>query len=115
MSAASQKRQLKSNRTLDYSYWMEPKRRFYICLFVFVIFGVLQRWNWIFSLGTFGTIAVHAAIALYTGDIYVRKLSLKSGDAIYTREDSAYVIILFVHLAILLLFLLTLFLRICGL
>ena len=94
---------------------MEPKRRFYVCLVVFMIFCVLQHWNWIYSFGAFGTIAIHAAIALYTGDIYVRTLGLRSYDAIYHRQDSAYGVALVIHLAILLLFLLTLFLRICGL
>lgn len=114
MSAASRERQLKSNRGL-YAYWIEPKRRFYICLVAFVIFSVLQHWNWIYSLGAFGTIAVHATIALCTGDIYVRTLSLKASDAVYKRGESAYDTALFIHPAILLLFLLTLLLRICGL
>ena len=115
MSDASRQRQLKSNRRLDYSYWLEPRRRFYVCLFFFMIFCVLQHWSWIFSLGAFGAIAIHAAIALYTGDIYVRTISLKSADAIYQREDIAYGATLIIHLAILLLFLLALLLSISGL
>jgi hypothetical protein len=115
MSAASRERRLKNNRRMDYAHWIEPKRRFYFCLFALMIFGVLQHWNWIFSFGAFGAIATHAAIALYTGDIYVRTLGLKSCAAVYHRQDSAYGVALFIHLAILLLFLLTLLLRICGL
>jgi hypothetical protein len=104
-----------SNRSAAGSWWMDPKRRFYSCLILFAIFSALQHWNWMFSLGAFGTITIHAAMALYTGDVYVRTLSLKSSDVIYQRGDSAYGIVLFLHLAILLLFLFTLLLRIFGL
>jgi hypothetical protein len=102
-------------RRLHHSYWLEPKRRFYLCLAVFLVFCVLQHWSWLFSLGAFAAIALHALIALYTGDIYVRTISLSSGDAIYHRQDSAYSVTLVIHSAILLLFLLTLLLRILGL
>jgi len=115
MGAISRERQLKNERRSDYAYWMDPKRRFYACLILFAIFSALQHWNWMFSLGAFGTIAIHAAMALYTGDVYVRTLSLKASDVIYRRGDNAYGIVLFLHLAILLLFLFTLLLRICGL
>lgn len=99
----------------EHTYWMEPKRRFYLCLLVFLIFCVLQHWSWLFSLGAFAAIVIHAAIALYAGDIYVRTISLTSGDAIYHREDGAFSVTLVIHTAILLLFLLTLLLRILGL
>jgi hypothetical protein len=115
MGAVFRQRRLKEGRSWEETSWMEPKRRFYLCLFVFMIFCVLQRWNWIFSLGAFGTIAAHAGIALYAGNIYVRTLSLRSADVIYRREDPAYSVALVIHFGILLLFLLTLLLRIGGL
>ena len=115
MSGASRQRQLKTNRGLGYAHWMDPKRRFYVCLILFMIFCVLQHWNWIFSLGAFAVITLHAAVALYTGDIYVRTLGLKSCDAVYRRCDTAYGVAVIIHLAILLLFLFTLLLRIGGL
>jgi hypothetical protein len=115
MGAVFRQRGRKDGRSWEETFWMEPKRRFYLCLFVFLIFCVLQRWNWIFSLGAFGTIAVHAGIALYAGNIYVRTLSLKSADTIYRREDPAFSVALVIHFGILLLFLLTLLLRMGGL
>jgi hypothetical protein len=115
MSDASLPRQLEGKRGHDHSSWLEPKRRFYACLLVFLAFCVLQHWSWMFSLGAFAAIALHAAIALYTGDIYVRTISLTSADAIYHRQDSAYSVTLVIHTAILLVFLGTLLLRILGL
>jgi hypothetical protein len=115
MGAVFRQRRLKEGRIWDETSWMEPKRRFYLCLGVFMIFCVLQRWNWMFSLGAFGIIAVHAGIALYAGNIYVRTLSLKSADVVYRREDPAFSVALVIHFGILLLFLLTLLLRMGGL
>jgi hypothetical protein len=100
---------------VSHSTWMEPKRRFYFCLFVFAVFCVLQHWNWLFSLGAFTAIALHAATALYAGDMYMRTLGLGSHDVIYRRNDSAFSVALVVHAAILLLFLFTLLLRVIGL
>jgi hypothetical protein len=113
MSGASRQRQRSSD--LSHAYWLEPRRRFYVCLGIFLVFCVLQHWSWMFSLGAFAAIALHAAIALYTGDIYVRTISLSSGDAVFHREDSAFSVILVIHSAILVLFLLTLFARVVGL
>src|SRR5476649_1170927 len=111
MSDASRQRQ----RAGDHASWLDPKRRFYVCLSLFLIFCVLQHWSWMFSSGAFAAIALHAAIALYTGDIYVRTISLSSGDAVYHREDGAYSVTLVIHSAILVLFLFTLSLKIFGL
>jgi len=113
MSAASQERQLKSSP--EHVSWMEPKLRFYACLFVFLGFCVLQHWSWMFSLGGCATIALHAGLALFAGDMYMRTLSLKSPDVIFHRQDPAYAVALVIHAGILLLFLGTLLLRIGGL
>jgi hypothetical protein len=101
--------------SVSHSTWMEPKRRFYICLCVFAVFCVLQHWSWLFSLGACAAIALHAAAALYAGDMYMRTLSLAAHDVVYRRSDSAFSVALVIHAAILLLFLFTLFLRMVGL
>jgi len=100
---------------VSHSIWMEPKRRFFICLFAFVVFCVLQHWNWMFSLGACAVIALHASTALYAGDMYMRTLSLEAPDVIYRRSDSAFSVALVIHAAILLLFLFTLLLKVIGL
>jgi hypothetical protein len=100
---------------VSHSAWMDPKRRLYSCLLIFAIFSVLQHWNWMFSLGACGAIALHAAAALYAGDMYMRTLGLDSHDVIYRRGDSAFSVALVIHAAILLLFLFTLLLRVIGL
>ena len=100
---------------VSHSSWMEPKRRFYACLSLFVVFCVLQHWHCMFSLGAFAAIALHAGTALYAGDMYMRTLSLASPDAIYRRNQSAFAVALVLHAAILLLFLFTLGLRVVGL
>ena len=99
---------------ISHSSWMEPKRRFYACLLVFVVFCVLQHWNWMFSLGACAAIALHAATALYAGDMYMRTLGAASQEVVYRRNDSAFAVALVVHFAILLLFLFTLLFRVVA-
>jgi hypothetical protein len=94
---------------------MDPKRRFFFCVFLLIVFCVLQHWNWMFSLGAFAAITLHGATALYAGDMYMRTLSLETPDVIYRRGEGAFSVALVIHAAILLLFLFTLLLRVIGL
>jgi hypothetical protein len=104
MSVASRQRQLKNNRRLDFVYWTEPKRRFYVCLLFFMVFGMLEHVHWIFTLGAIGALVIHAAFALLEGNIYVRTISLWSRDAIYQRNEPAYRVALAFRILFLLLF-----------
>jgi len=106
MSDTSRQREPKRDWKLFCAYWLEPRRRFYVCLIAFLICGFLEHASRWFFLGVGGMVFIHMLLALRMGNIYAWVLTagLDSKGVIFQRNESAYLIAITLHFLFLSLF-----------